>query len=153
MTSLQAASQSGLPLVVMQPNPAVDSKLTAKTLAYLHTTGLPTSDELGFSFTGQMLLLPNGLVRLVETPRILSAHAEQVYSGLDVCLNLQQNESLRWENEPESFINSSVEQFTQSVQAFEYYLGHVQAKEIFGPFYDNRTYANGVIWAKNDLLC
>jgi hypothetical protein len=114
-------------LTRMQPNPDVDSKLTSKTLDYLRTVGLPDSDELGFAFTGQMLLLPNGLVRFVD----------KVAGGQDLCLDLQQNELVRWENDPESFVNSSAEQFTQSVQAFEYYLEHVQAKGVFGPFYDN----------------
>jgi hypothetical protein len=114
-------------LTRMQPNPEVDSRLTAKTLDYLRTVGLPNSDELGFTFTGQMLLLPNGLVRFVD----------KVAGGQDLCLDLQQNELVRWENDPKSFVNSSAEQFTQSVQAFEHYLEHVQSKGVFGPFYDN----------------
>jgi hypothetical protein len=114
-------------LIQMQPNPEVASKLTARTLEYLRTAGLPASKELGFAFTGEMLLVPTELVRFVD----------KVVGGLDLCLDLQQNELLRWEGEPESFVNSSVEQFTQCVQAFEYYLEHIQAKEIFGPYYDN----------------
>ena len=114
-------------LTRMQPTPDVDSKLTSKTLDYLRTVGLPNSEELGFAFTGQMLLLPNGLVRFVD----------KVVGGQDLCLDLQQNELVRWENDPKSFVNSSVEQFTQSVQAFEHYLEHIQAKGVFGPFYDN----------------
>jgi hypothetical protein len=127
MTLPETTPQPKLPLVLMQSNPDVDSSLTAKTLQYLHTGGLPISDELGFDFTGQMVLLANGVVRLVSSQK-----------GREVCLDLQQNEIIRWEDEVEQgFINSSAEQFTQSVQAFEHYLEHVQAKEIFGPFYDN----------------
>jgi hypothetical protein len=44
MTLLKDASQSHVPLVVMQPNSAIDSNLSAKMLDYLHTIGLPTSE-------------------------------------------------------------------------------------------------------------
>jgi hypothetical protein len=120
-------TQSQVPLVLMQSNADVDSRLTPQTLEYLHTVGLPTSDELGFDFTGQMALLPSGVIRLLSKEK-----------GREVCLDLEQNELIRWEDESEEgFINSSAAQFTQSVQAYEHYLKHVQAKEIFGPFYDN----------------
>jgi hypothetical protein len=120
-------TQSQVPLVLMQSNADVDSRLTPQTLEYLHTVGLPTSDELGFDFTGQMALLPSGVIRLLSKEK-----------GREVCLDLEQNELIRWEDEAEEgFINSSAAQFTQSVQAYEHYLKHVQAKEIFGPFYDN----------------
>lgn len=138
MTLLNTTSQPETPLVVMQPNLIVDNNLSAKTLAYLHEVGLPISEELGFSFTGQMLLLPNRLVRLLEKPLALFLDAEQVPAGRKVCLDLLQGEIIRWEDDPENgFINSSAEQFAQSVQAFEHYLEHIQAKEVFGPFYDN----------------
>lgn len=138
MSLLTADPQPQVPLVLMQANPAVDSQLSVKTLAYLHTVGLPTSEELGFSFTGQMVLLPTGVVRLVEAPGILFVDMEQAPEGRKVCLDLAQGELIRWEDDPQNgFINSSAEQFAQSVQAFEHYLAHVQAKEVFGPFYDN----------------
>ena len=95
------------------------------------------SEELGFVFTGQMLLLPSDVVYFAESPGILFVDMDQAPEGRRLCLDLLQGELLRWEDDPESFVNSSAEQFTQSVQAFEYYLKHVQAKEIFGPFYDN----------------
>ncbi len=127
MTPLETAPQPQIPLVLMQSNPDVDSRLTAKTLQYLHTVGLPISDELGFDFTGQMVLLADGVVRLVSSQK-----------GREVCLDLEQNEIIRWEDEVEQgFINSSAEQFAQSVQAFEHYLEHIQGKQVFGPFYDN----------------
>lgn len=138
MTLLKTATQPQLPLVVMQSNPDVDSKLSARTLDYLHTVGLPTSQELGFSFTGQMILLPNKAVRFVETAGVLFVDMEKAPKGRKVCLDLLQSELIRWEDDSENgFINSSAEQFTQSVQAFEHYLEHIQAKEVFGPFYDN----------------
>ena len=138
MTLPKAPSQPQIPLVVMQSNPSVDSKLSTKTLNYLHTVGLPISEELGFSFTGQVLLLPNQVVRFVEAPGILFVDMEKPPEGRKVCLDLSQGELIRWEDDPQNgFINSSAEQFTQSVQAFEYYLEHIQAKEVFGTFYDN----------------
>ncbi|RZK29740.1 MAG: hypothetical protein EOO61_20240 [Hymenobacter sp.] len=138
MTMLDSAPQSQLPLVVMQPNSAIDSKLSAKTLDYLHTIGLPTSEELGFSFTGQMALPPDGVVHFVEAARVFFVDMEQAPEGRKVCLDLLQGELIRWEDDPTNgFINSSAEQFTHSVQAFEYYLEQVQAKGVFGPFYDN----------------
>jgi len=138
MTLLKDSPQPQAPLVVMQPNLLVDSRLSAKTLEYLHTIGLPISEELGFSFTGQMVLLPNGVVHLVETAGVLFVDMEKAPEGRKVCLDLLQSELIRWEDDPKNgFINSSVEQFTQSVQAFEYYLKQIQAKEVFGPFYDN----------------
>lgn len=138
MTLLTDVPQSPIPLVVMQPNPAITSKLSAKALDYLHTSGLPISEELGFSFTGQMVLLPNGVVRFVEAAGIPFVDREQMPEGRQVCLDLLQGELIRWEDDPANgFINSSAEQFTQSVQAFEYYLAHIQAKEVYGPFYDN----------------
>jgi len=122
----------------MQPNPSVDSQLSVKTLEYLRKVGLPISDELGFSFTGQMVLLPSGVVHLVGAPGILFVNMDKAPEGRKVCLDLLQGEIIRWEDDPEDgFINSSAAQFTQSVQAYEYYLKNVQAKEIFGPFYDN----------------
>lgn len=138
MTSPETAPQSQIPLVLMQPNPNVDSKLSANVLEYLHTVGLPISEELGFSFTGQMLLLPTGVVHLVKAAGILFVGMEKAPEARKVCLDLLQNEIIRWEDDPKNgFINTSAEQFTQSVQAYEYYLEHVQAKEVFGPFYDN----------------
>jgi len=138
MTLPKAAPQAPVPLVVMQPSSDIASKLSAKSLDYLYTIGLPTSEELGFSFTGQMELLPAGVVRLVEAPGLLFEDMAQAPAGRQVCLDLLQGELIRWEDDPTNgFINSSAEQFTQSVQAFEHYLAHVQAKEVFGPFYDN----------------
>jgi hypothetical protein len=135
---LESTPQTQPPLVVMQANSAVDSRLSAKTLDYLHTVGLPTSEELGFAFTGQMVLLPVGVVRLVEAAGILFVDMEKAPASREVCLDLLQGELIRWEDDPQNgFINSSAEQFTRSVQAFEHYLKHVQAKEVFGPFYDN----------------
>jgi hypothetical protein len=137
MTLPKAAPQAPVPLVVMQPSSAIASKLSAKSLDYLYTIGLPTSEELGFSFTGQMVLLPNEVVRLVEAPGLLFGDMAQAPAGRHVCLDLRQGELIRWEDDPTNgFINSSAEQFTQSVQAFEHYLEQVQAKEVFGPFYD-----------------
>jgi hypothetical protein len=163
MTLLTTAPHPQVPLVLMQSNPTIDSQLSVKTLEYLHTVGLPTSDELGFSFTGQMVLLPNGVVRLVEAPGILFVDMEKVPEGRKVCLDLVQGELIRWEDDPKNgLINSSAEQFTQSVQAFEHYLKHVQAKEVFGPFYDNSgstknraAYANALadkLWAIDPVV-
>jgi hypothetical protein len=122
----------------MQPNSAIASKLSVKTLDYLRTIGLPISEELGFCFTGQMVLLPNEVVYFVEAARILFGDREQAPEGRKVCLDVRQGELIRWEDDPlNGFINSSAEQFTQSVQAFEHYLEHIQAKGVFGPFYDN----------------
>jgi len=148
MTLLTATLQPQVPLVLMQPNPAVDSQLSVKTLEYLHTVGFPISDELGFSFTGQMVLLPSGVVYFVGAPGILFVDMEKAPEGRKVCLDLLQGEIIRWEDDPKNgFINSSAEQFTQSVQAFEYYLEHVQAKGIFGPFYDNTGSKNRIEYA------
>jgi hypothetical protein len=138
MTLPKSTPQAPVPLVVMQPSSDIASKLSAKSLDYLYTIGLPTSEKLGFSFTGQMELLPAGVVRLVEAPGLLFEDMAQAPAGRQVCLDLLQGELIRWEDDPTNgFINSSAEQFTQSVQAFEHYLAHVQAKEVFGPFYDN----------------
>ncbi len=95
MTLLTAALQPQVPLVLMQANPAVDSQLSVKTAAYLHTVGLPISDELGFSFTGQMVLLPSGVVRLIEAPEILFVGTEKAPEGRNVCLDLLQGELIR----------------------------------------------------------
>jgi hypothetical protein len=43
-----ARTHAQLPSVVMQPNSAIDGKLSIKTLAHLHTIRLPISEELGF---------------------------------------------------------------------------------------------------------
>jgi len=77
-------------------------------------------------------------VYFVEAAGILFVDREPALEGRNVCLDLRQGELIRWEDDPiNGFINSSAEQFTQSVLAFEHYLTQVQAKGVFGSFYDN----------------
>ena len=112
-------------LQVKQPNLLVDPFLSTATRTFLQTVGLPNSEELGFAFDGQLDLMPNGLVRLDFEPL-----------GKILCLDLQRGESVRWADEDDSFLNTSVQQFVECVYEFEYYLQEIQGKEVFGKFYD-----------------
>lgn len=125
--SLQAAQQYlQKALVRMQPAGDVQEHLWPATYDFLCTVGLPTSIELGFDFTGRMRLLPTGLVVF-----------EQASPGRTPCLDITQQEFIRWEDDAaEGFINSSAEQFMQCVYAYESYLHTIQAPEKFGLFYD-----------------
>lgn len=114
-------------LVRMHPTAEVRACLRPATYDFLCTVGLPNSDELGFDFTGRMTLRPTGLVVF-----------EQASPGRLPCLDVAQQELLRWEDDAaEGFINSSAEQFVECVYAYESYLRTVQAPEKFGPFYDS----------------
>gem|GEM_PF-5726294 len=125
--SLQAAQQYlQEALVRMQPAADVQARLRPATYKFLCTVGLPNSDELGFDYTGHMTLLPTGLVVF-----------EQASPGRTPCLDVAQQELIRWEDDAaEGFLNSSAEQFVQCVYTYELYLRTVQAPEKFGPFYD-----------------
>lgn len=137
--SLQAAQQYlQETLVRMQPDQEVQKHLRPATYDFLCTVGLPTSDELGFDFTGRMTLQPAGLIIF-----------EQAIPGRMPCLDVAQQEIIRWvDDEDEGFINSSAEQFVQCVHVYESYLRTVQAPELFGLFYDpTGNTANRVAYA------
>ena len=127
MTAVEQFRFSQGNLVPMQPNSAVDGKLTDKTRYFLREFGLRNSEELGFNFTGKTFLFPNQVVVF-----------EDVIKGRNICLDIRQGEIIRWEDEEIlGFINSSAEQFVRCVEEFENYLYTIQAKEVFGPFYSN----------------
>ncbi|RZK31595.1 MAG: hypothetical protein EOO63_03730 [Hymenobacter sp.] len=114
-------------LVPIELSDAVAEQLAPSTGHFLRTVGLPNSEELGFHFTGKTTtVLSTGIVVL-----------ETVGPGRIVCLDLAQHEIIRWQDDAnQGFINSSARQFMQCLYEFEHYLQHIQAKELFGTFYN-----------------
>ena len=121
ITSLKHYFQSRLK--VKTANLTIDKLLSLETRTFLQTVGLPDDEELGFAFDENLILLPNGLIKLEpDNERAL-------------CLDLYQNEAVCWSNAADDFINSSVQQFVICVYELEHCYTEMIAKKTFGDYY------------------
>lgn len=114
-------------LVTKQADALVDPLLSASTLSFLHTVGLPNDEDLNFVFDTHMSMLPNGLIRLHG-----SGAVRPVY------LNPQQEDALFSGSEEEDFINSGVSEFARCLYELEQYYTTIARKEVFGKPYDEK---------------